>query len=334
MPDLDLLVIGAGVAGATAARAVADAGATVLVLEKSRGLGGRCATRRTDDGLHLDHGAQYVTARDPGFRGLLASWRAEGDIAVWMHGVGSWTPETGLVGASDDGHPRYVAPDGMSRIGSLLLGDVPVERGTRVISVRRDDDRWRVTAEDGGDRRPRAVLATAPAAQTLDLLERTEIDPQAWDELASVRYAPSFALMARYAVPVPAWRGVKVDDHPVLAWLAHDGSKRRTAPAATTVVAHVTPAFARARFDDDREAIGDAIERAVAEVAGLDASPTWRRVHRWRYAQTEAPLDARSARLAPGLHAAGDGFGAGRVEGAYLSGLAAAERLLADLGPS
>ena len=334
MPDLDLLVIGAGVAGATAARAVADTGATVVVLEKSRGLGGRCATRRTDAGLRLDHGAQYVTARDPGFRGRLESWRSEGAVAVWMRGVGRWTPEEGLQDAPDDGHPRYVVPDGMSRLGALLLGDVPVERGVRVASVRRDRDGWRATDDEGGVQHARAVLVTPPAPQTLALLERAEIDPQAWNDLGSIDYAPSFALMARYPVPAPAWRGVKVEEHPVLAWLAHDGSKRNPAPAVTTVVAHCTPRFARARFDDDPEAVGDTIARAVAEVAGLEAAPTWRRVHRWRYAQTEKPLDARSARLAPGLYAAGDGFGAGRVEGAYLSGRDVARTMLAELAAS
>ncbi len=39
-------VIGAGMTGITCARALADAGFDVTVFEKSRGLGGRMATRR------------------------------------------------------------------------------------------------------------------------------------------------------------------------------------------------------------------------------------------------------------------------------------------------
>lgn len=331
MPKNDLLVIGAGVAGATAARTVADGGATVLVLEKSRGLGGRCATRRTDDGVRLDHGAQYVTARDERFRRRLEAWVASGDLAVWMRGVDRWTPASGHTPADGQGHARYVAPDGMSRLGALLLGDVPVERGRRVVSVRRDGAGWIASDDGGSHHRARSLLLTAPAPQTLDLLAPDEIDPRGWNELASIRYAPSFALMTGYPLPAPDWRGIQVADHPVLAWLAHDGSKRRTAPSGTTIVAHATPGFARDRFDEDPDTVMDTMQDGLAEVAGLDALPTWRRLHRWRYAQAETVTERRSARLAPGLYAAGDGFAAARVEGAFLSGLAAADALLGDL---
>ena len=54
-------IVGAGVAGLAAARRLAGHGIPVTVLEKSRGLGGRCATRRVrtgSDELRFDHGAQ------------------------------------------------------------------------------------------------------------------------------------------------------------------------------------------------------------------------------------------------------------------------------------
>ena len=56
-------------------------------------------------------------------------------------------------------------------------------------------------------------------------------------------------------------------------------------------------------------------------------------LHRWRYAQVERPHPEPFANLAPGLVVAGDGFGGesgGRLEGAYLSALAAADTLLAE----
>lgn len=51
-------VVGAGIAGITAARTLAQAGWQVTVFEKSRGAGGRMATRRTAFG-GFDHGAQF-----------------------------------------------------------------------------------------------------------------------------------------------------------------------------------------------------------------------------------------------------------------------------------
>jgi len=59
-------IIGAGMAGITCARTLVQAGHQVTVFDKSRGLGGRMATRSSAFGS-FDHGVQYFTARDPRF---------------------------------------------------------------------------------------------------------------------------------------------------------------------------------------------------------------------------------------------------------------------------
>ncbi|MDD5480019.1 FAD-dependent oxidoreductase, partial [Rhodoferax sp.] len=59
-------IIGAGMAGISCARALVQAGQRVTLFEKSRGLGGRMATRDSAFGS-FDHGAQYFTARDKRF---------------------------------------------------------------------------------------------------------------------------------------------------------------------------------------------------------------------------------------------------------------------------
>lgn len=334
-PDLDLLVVGAGVAGASAARAAADAGLRVRVLEKSRGLGGRCATRRLEDDGHelrIDHGAQFFTVRDPAFQREVDAWTDADQVRVWTHGLPTWTPDEGLRPASEHGHPRYVAPDGMSRLGRLLIGDVDVARQSRVARLEPDRDGWRLELEDGRVERARAVIVTAPAPQALALLPDGGIDADARATLAAIRYAPSFAWMAGLDGSAPTWPGVRVEGHPVLSWLAHDGGKRRQAPPVPVLVAHATPTFARARLEDPPDQVEEAMRGAVADVVGSDVRSRWSRLHRWRYALAETPVPDRVLRLAPGLIAAGDGFGAGRIEGAFLSGRAAADAILADLG--
>ncbi|MCX7232259.1 MAG: FAD-dependent oxidoreductase, partial [Burkholderiales bacterium] len=67
-----LAVIGAGMAGIACARTLVQAGHTVQLFEKSRGVGGRMATRSSLFGS-FDHGAQYFTQRDPRFTQALAT---------------------------------------------------------------------------------------------------------------------------------------------------------------------------------------------------------------------------------------------------------------------
>ena len=81
-------IIGAGMAGLAAARLLREAGASCTIFDKSRGLGGRMATRRTGD-FSFDHGAQYFTARGPRFRALVDDWSAAGHAAGWYGGPSS-----------------------------------------------------------------------------------------------------------------------------------------------------------------------------------------------------------------------------------------------------
>lgn len=55
----DTIVIGAGIAGLSCAQRLAGAGADVLVLDKARGVGGRCATWRLRD-QPIDHGVAFL----------------------------------------------------------------------------------------------------------------------------------------------------------------------------------------------------------------------------------------------------------------------------------
>ena len=142
----DVLVIGAGVAGLTAARALQRAGREVMVLEKSRGLGGRAATR-TVRGNRVDHGAQFFTARDERFEEQVNAWREAGHVAVWSEGFHTLGPK-GLEPPSD-GHPRYIFPAGMNTFGKLLGEELTVKRETRVTRVFKSENGWRAETEGG-----------------------------------------------------------------------------------------------------------------------------------------------------------------------------------------
>lgn len=56
----DTIIVGAGLAGLTAARALADAGQSVLVLEARSRVGGRTEVQTLDGGVYLDLGAQWI----------------------------------------------------------------------------------------------------------------------------------------------------------------------------------------------------------------------------------------------------------------------------------
>jgi predicted NAD/FAD-dependent oxidoreductase len=222
----------------------------------------------------------------------------------------------------------------MNALGKRLAEGLAVTREARVLAVRPADGGWEVELEGGERRRVPRVVVTAPVPQALELLRGIALPDGMRADLEAVAYAPCFAVLAGYPdAPAPAWPGVRLPDHPDLAWIANDGAKRYAGSDGTVLVLHATPAFTRRRYDDPPAAVVADLLRAASAVVPWAARPAWTDHQRWRYALAEAPHPERALRVADGLVLCGDGFGGdggGRLESAYLSGLAAAAALLGE----
>ena len=319
---IDILVIGAGVAGLRAARTLTRAGARVLVLEKSRGFGGRAATKHLY-GMRVDSGAQYVTARDPRFQAQLDAWQREGRVKVWTKGFHTLTPD-GLQ-APKEGHPRYAFPEGMNTLGKLLAEGIGVQRSAKVTELARTAAGWQVGLEDGTTYTAARVLLNIPAPQALALARFTA---QTRERLRRVELAPCLALIAGYERDAPEWSGIVVkDEKNPLSWLADDTSKRpKKHPADPVVlVLHANQAFSGVHL----EVPENAVPEMLAVAATLEFSnPRWTQLRRWRYAKVTTPYSEPYLKEDDRLYFCGDWCGGAKVEAAYVSGLEVAQALL------
>lgn len=330
---LRIAVIGAGVAGLAAARTLADQQHQVVVFEKSRGRGGRAATRRIPQAaggaVAADHGAQYFTARDPRFARRVESWARRGVVAPWRGRLGAWSGgEITLAGAGD---PRWVGVPGMSALGRMLAEGLELRLSTRVAPPVHDGAGWLLSAapegEDPGAHLGRFdhVLVSAPAPQAVDLLAAV---PDLAAQAAAVAMAPCWTVLLGLAAPVDLpWDGLFVNDG-ALGWIARDASK--PGRAGEVWVLHAAPDWSQAHLEADPEAVAAALCEALAQLTGASLPPVvWQQAHRWRYARAEQPLGIGCLwDGARGIGACGDWCADGRVEGAWLSGEALAGRLL------
>lgn len=311
-------IIGAGMAGAAAARRFADAGVTVTLFEKSRGPGGRMATRRLDGGV-FDHGAQFFRARDPRFAASVQSWQEAGQVAVW---------DADAAGA--DKHPRYVGTPAMNAPVKTLIGDLPVHTGNPVTGLRQEGTGWRIAAEGAPETLFDAVLIAIPSNQARSLAETASWVPAA---LAVERYTPCLTLMLGYPEPLDLPAFMALEDE-TIAWIADNSSKPdRPLPRGESdmhcVVIHATPEWSRAHLEADmQDVIGQLYARHVG-ITGIMDEPVHGDAHRWRYAQVTDPL-GEPCLIDPTrrLAACGDWCLGARVEAAFDSGEAAAAALL------
>ncbi len=330
----EVLVVGAGISGLAAAHALVDAGHDVVVIDKGRRPGGRMATRRDGDAT-WDTGAQFLTARDDAFTAEVARWEQAGVATTWFHG----SPDLGDDG--EGGHPRFRGAPYMRAIPEALADGLAVRCGVRLDELRHADGRWVGLADDGAastwrGRRSRgrghlsadAIVLTAPAPQALALLGDTAVQGEVVEGLRSISYAPCWAALVRPDAPpdLPDHGALRLADHP-LHMLADN--QRKGVSAAPSVTLHASPERSRELLEHP----GDVVGRQLLADAATWVSGTVVRTHRWRYALPlgPGPADALVTRVPGPLAVAGDGLVGGRVEGAWASGRAAADRLGAML---
>ncbi|RVT86862.1 FAD-binding protein [Rhodobacteraceae bacterium CCMM004] len=292
-----IAVVGAGLAGLTAARHLADAGRGVAVFDKSRGTGGRLATRRGPAGA-FDHGAPAVDAREAAFAALLADLAARGAAE---RADGGWA-----------GRP------GMSGLVKPLAEGLTVCTATEIAEIARSDTGWRLTDTDGSVHGPfRAVALAIPAPQARARLPQAVAAP-----LDTVEMAPRWTLMLGQA-PSKALgqgpsKGLAPARDPIETLIPQRGAPGR-------IVAHATAEWSTAHLEAPREAV----QAALLATLGHDAPPVHVAVHRWRYARTARPLGRPFLDCGDGLVAGGDWALGDRAEHAWLSGRAMAAHLLA-----
>ncbi len=312
-----IAIIGAGLSGLAAARAITDAApdaVQVTIFDKSRGTGGRMATRYADP-WKFDHGAQYFTARTSGFKAALAPLIESGDVAPWL-------PRTGLNAPRASG-PKYVAAPRMNSLGKQLADGLDIVTETQIVSMERLGGLWHLTDAAGTvwgqyDH----VICAVPAPQADALL------PAAFEDrplLAEVKMLPTFTAMLGFAGP---WAGdwdVLYPSGDMLNIIAVNSSKPGRDKSLTSIVIHAENAWTAAHVDDDKPAVLEAMIIEFEKVSGMDARLIKHKaIHRWLYANvSEAAGQDFLFDTTLNLMACGDWCLEGRVEAAWISGNAA-----------
>ncbi|MEO1220869.1 MAG: FAD-dependent oxidoreductase [Pseudomonadota bacterium] len=307
----DILVIGAGMAGLTCASKLAEAGLSVCVLDKGRGPGGRMAARRADiagETVSFDHGAQYFTARDPAFQERVEEWNRLGVVAPWpAAGADAWVGTPGMNGP----------------IRAMAL-DLDVSWGMRALSIERIGTVWHV---DAGDESFSAatLLIAVPAEQAAELLK--DATPDLAQIPTSVRSEPCWAVMAAFESALEIEPDSLRDADAAISWAARNSAKPERGGEECWVL-HASPKRSREIIDlPKEEAATILLADFLAQTGTTPKEPIHLIAHRWLYAMPQA-LEGEPARFDPerGLGIAGDYLHSPRVEGAFLSGRALADK--------
>jgi predicted NAD/FAD-dependent oxidoreductase len=319
-PINTVAVIGSGMAGLSAARALTAAGLTVTVFDKGRNPGGRLATRRVDNWI-FNHGCQVFTIRDPDFqaavRPVSALWNQRGEL-------------------------RYAGIPTMSAVASHLANGLDVRQHAHVESLSPNKTGWTLHFKAGGDATFDALIIAIPAPQASSLLAGRHPDFES--RLQGIHLSPCWAVMLGFEAPPPTsdletqfnvpawpdgiWSAIWSNGGSEISWAARENARPHAPETPPAFTFHFSPAWSTEHLEDPPE---DVMATVLAGNWPFSPhTPAHAAAHRWRYALVQNPLgepclwDQKT-----NLGLCGDWCIAPRLEAAFLSGRALAQIILA-----
>lgn len=312
-----LAIVGAGMAGLTAASLLRDR-YDVTVFDKSRGVGGRLATRRSDEVFH-NHGAQFITVSGEAFRAQVDRWLAAGVARRYDGRVA--TIREGKPDVLPDLRPRYVGVPSMNAMARQLADGTRLVLNCTIDAVLPGAAGWQLRTVEGAMHGPfETLILTPPAPQSLRLIG--EDDPFA-PVLRSTRILPTWSLLLEFPRPLGlGFEGAYVADSPI-SWLMC------TPGCGRAWTAHASQTWSLEHLEASAEQVAPVLRDAFAQVTGVRESPLKATAHRWRYAfVVEAVGKPCLWDATRRLGLAGDWCIGARMEAAFDSGRAIAEEVL------
>jgi len=350
-------VIGAGLAGLTAAHRLLSRGIEVTVIDKGRHGGGRMCTRneRLPDGrtARFDIGPPILYAR---LASRVRGWSnipmyRVASLAAELHGGSPFAERViGRIGAADEVVSALpitglAARGGMRELPFRLLTAhhetltfrdhtlvetlERTESGWRIhIRSLRDDDRTIISAN--------AIVLTPPVPQTLELLanSRIELPDDLRDALRRVTYSCCIAVYGVFTgadelQPGGVWFG----DEP-FEWIT-DNHRKEVSTVPNSITALTTHEWAAMHWEEPDARLLELLLPPLHSWVGtpIDSGCVW--VHRWKWAKPRTPIRPPCALVRDlAMVIAGDGFAEAvpdAADAAVASGEAAALRMAALL---
>ncbi len=268
---MEYVIVGAGLSGLQLGNALQQQNKDYLILEKSKGLGGRIATRRIDE-LGLDHGALFLDEK-PHYSNSQIEQTTRG----------------------------YFSPGGMNQIAKIMARDLKIKKEQKLSHIKKSTSGWLLKTEEGLELESQKLILTAPLPQALELLEKNDLAPIKDHELYSIQYTKALILLA-ILESCEGFKSTIFENHEFQLM-----KERNLHPKG--LVLQCSAEFSELHFEDPEmtslSAINDFIKRSPFASAKIEKSE----LKKWRYSRPLKTYSQPYIELHPHLFVCGDGFG-------------------------
>ena len=314
---MNVAVIGAGIAGLTAARQLQRQGIKVTVFDKSKGTGGRLASRSLADGW-IDHGAPYFSVDQQEFDQFLKSIVPELNLS-------RWSPI--IKGAlRDDEKVHYVGVPRNSAVTRSLLGSLEFQPSTRIARLRKSTEGWQLY-NDGDSLLGcwEIIVVAVPAPQALALFGEQK---KFASEIRQARMEPCWVTAVQAKEALKSLADITLDPHPAIRRITLNSAKKGRNNHHVYLI-QAAKDWSERHLEASPDAVGQLLLDIFFSFIPQQIECKVLLTHRWRYAFTEKAVGRPylwDKKLK--LGACGDWCLGRRVEDAWQSGMALARAIL------
>ena len=356
---MTVAVIGAGMAGAAAAKTLTMAGWQGDVFDKGRSAGGRMSSKRVA-GHYLDLGAQYFTARSESFNEQVGQWLSNGLVSKWP--AVCYRHEQGQLLQSSDSTVRLVGNPSMQAPVKALLADIPVLLNCRISRLHyaadknaadkngtdnvanknaQSDSGWYLFDQHNKRFGPYTALILALPPVQLHTLLATAAAPDGlgYREIIPIMnqlQAQAQALLPCWAVNLQLARPLTTDADAIfvkegnISWLARQNTKPGRDHMVENWLVHFSPQCSILHLEAQPAQVAALAKAEMELIFDQQLNVIDTLSHRWLYAQINPAVTQSTPDYHAGLKLAfaGDWLKGGRIENAWLSGVAAAKEIM------
>ena len=285
--------------------------------EKSRGVGGRCSTRRVDNVGLFDHGLQYVKSENSEFKKFLS------DYTIWQGNFKIFQNDQ----IKDDLHKeRIINENGNNLLVKNLFKNKRVFANKELKSIEKKNDCFQLNFNDSTQENYKTVIITTPYQQAYNL---TKQFTENYFSKLNFCMQPNLTLMVAFNKSLNLnLSAISFEDDDVLGFVANENTKKKTLINKDlelwTIQSSVKYATKNIyEYRNNKENLADEMLKSLSVKLKINIKKDniqYSDIHGWRYAygnKSDAANCYWNEDLRLGI--CGDWFSGGNAESAFIN---------------
>jgi predicted NAD/FAD-dependent oxidoreductase len=307
------IIIGAGISGLNTAKKIKDLDlGSVQILEKSRGVGGRMATRRTLE-TRFDHGAQFYRLKKD-ITDLHQEWKQKGINHQWF------------VSVKGD---HWCSNAGMTALAKSMTANLEISLEKEIRTIRYENNLWKLVSNKDEEWFCHNLIISSPTPQTVKLVEEVAnqnlLDTNVLSEIKKITYSKALIGL------VTLEEDFSIDPNGYLEFntghfFSISDQKKKGVSEIPALTITMSSSFSESEFDEYiLEKILKLFQSDYPNAKIKNAE-----LKKWRYCQPQTQTKNLFLELAPKLYLIGDAFGGSSLLGSIRSSEALCNFLIED----